>query len=66
MWVRYIDTLGQHSTRKSIPVRFEVIGWDNLIGAHYDHYHMDYNYYSSDDIPDAIFEVNEGDFYSIY
>lgn len=63
MWVRYVDMLENHFTRQAIPVRFEVQGWDNLIGAHYDHYHLDYNYYSNNEISDDIFEVNEGDFH---
>ncbi|XP_055296753.1 uncharacterized protein LOC129565667 [Sitodiplosis mosellana] len=58
MWVRYVEM--PDSTRKPIPIRFEVLGWDNLIGAHYDHYHLDYNNYSSDEIPDAIYTLNTG------
>lgn len=54
MWIRYSETL------TPIPVRYEVKGWDNLIGAHYDHYHLDYNSYSNAEISNDIFSVNEG------
>lgn len=57
IWIRYSDT------HKPFPVRYEVKGWDNLIGAHYDHYHLDYDSYSNAAIPDDIFKVNEGDFH---
>lgn len=60
MWIRYVQS---QNRRQPIPVRYEVRGWDNLLGAHYDHYHLDYNFYSPNAIPEHIFEVKEGDIY---
>lgn len=36
-------------------------GYNTLLGSHYDHYHLDYDSYKHDDIPDDIFEVDQGD-----
>lgn len=43
-----------------IPVRYEMRGYNTLLGSHYDHYHLDYDSYKHDDIPDDIFEVDQG------
>lgn len=33
-------------------------GYNTLLGSHYDHYYLQYNSYSTDDIPKEIFEVD--------
>lgn len=35
-------------------------GYNTLLGSHYDHYHLDYDSYKHDDIPDDVFEVDQG------
>lgn len=60
MWVRYVKSPKYPASRQPIPVRYEMRGYNNLLGSHYDHYHLDYNSYAHDDIPDDIFEVDEG------
>lgn len=55
MWVRY-----DKATRKPIPVRYEMRGYNTLLGTQYDQYHLDYNFYSNDVIPDDIFEIEIG------
>lgn len=58
MWVRYVKSPKYPSSRQPIPVRYEMRGFNSLLGSHYDHYHLDYNTYVHDDIPDDVFEVD--------
>lgn len=60
MWVRYVKSPKYPSSRQPIPVRYEMHGFNSLLGSHYDHYRLDYNAYAHDDIPDDIFEVDQG------
>lgn len=60
MWVRYVKSPKYPSSRQPVPVRYEQRGYNTLLGSHYDHYRLDYNSYVHDDIPDDIFEVDEG------
>lgn len=60
LWVRYVKSPKYPSSRQPIPVRYEMKGFNSLLGSHYDHYFLDYNSYVHDDIPDDIFEVKEG------
>ena len=38
------------------PVRYEMMGFDSLIGSHYDKYLLDYDVYNTDAIPAAMFD----------
>lgn len=59
MWVRYVKSPRNSAISKPIPVRYDMRGYDTLFGIH-DHYHLDYNFYSNDDIPDKIFRIKHG------
>lgn len=63
MWVRYVKSPKYPAARQPIPVRYEMHGYNSLLGSHYDHYRLDYNSYTHDDIPDDIFEVDQGMFF---
>lgn len=58
--VRYVKSPKYPASRQPIPVRYEMKGFNSLLGSHYDHYYLDYNSYKHDDIPDDIFEVDQG------
>lgn len=60
LWVRYVKSPKYPASRQPIPVRYEMRGFNSLLGSHYDHYYLDYTSYVHDDIPDDIFEVNQG------
>lgn len=59
LWVRYVKSPKYPAARQPIPVRYEMRGFNSLLGSHYDHYFLDYNSYVHDVIPDDIFEVDE-------
>ncbi|GAB0089449.1 digestive cysteine proteinase 1 [Sergentomyia squamirostris] len=58
LWVRYKKSPKYPASRMPIPVRYEMRGFNTLLGSHYDHYYLEYDHYSHEDIPDEIFEVN--------
>ena len=50
-----VYTMWVDSTDQS-PVRYEMMGFDSLIGSHYDKYILDYGVYNTDAIPASTFE----------
>lgn len=60
LWVRYKKSPKYPSSRMPIPVRYEMRGFNSLLGSHYDHYYLTYDYYDHNDIPNEIFEVDTG------
>lgn len=58
LWVRYRKSPKYPSSRQPIPVRYEMRGFNSLLGSHYDHYYLEYKGYTHDDIPDDVFEVD--------
>lgn len=60
IYVRYVKSPKYPSSRQPIPVRYEMRGYNTLLGSHYDHYYIDYDSYVHDDIPDDIFEYDTG------
>jgi hypothetical protein len=49
----------------SIPVRYEMKGYNSLLGSHYDHYYLEYDWYSSDRPSPDVFTVADSKF-SLY
>lgn len=61
LWVRYKKSPKYPSSRMPIPVRYEMRGYNTLLGSHYDHYYLSYHHYSHEDLPSDIFEVKLSD-----
>lgn len=61
LWVRYKKSPKYPSSRMPIPVRYEMKGFNSLLGSHFDHYYLDYDSYSHEEIPNEIFEVDTGE-----
>lgn len=66
LWVRYKPSPKYPSSRMPIPVRYEMKGYNTLLGSHYDHYYLDYDEYSHEDIDNEVFEIPEGEFFISY
>lgn len=62
IYVRYVKSPKYPASRQPIPVRYEMRGYNTLLGSHYDHYYIDYDSYLHDDIPDDIFDYDTGNF----
>jgi len=57
---RNIYTLWQ-STASQLPVRYEMMGYDTLLGSHYDKYYMDYIHIEvAKSLDDDIFKTPPG------
>ncbi|XP_055383598.1 digestive cysteine proteinase 1 [Condylostylus longicornis] len=59
LWVKYRKSPKYPGSRQPIPVRYEMKGYNTLLGSHYDHYYLEYNDYSHEDIPNEVFEIDE-------
>lgn len=40
------------------PVYYEMIGYDSLLGSHYDRYYIEYYNFKTDSIPSGVFSIN--------
>jgi len=47
------------------PVRYEMMGFDSLLGSHYDKYVLDYNMYNNEPIPESVFDPPKSKFPSL-
>lgn len=56
MWVR-----NSARDQSPIPVRYEMMGFDSLIGSHFDKYVLDYFQYDVSVIPEVMFEPPESE-----
>ncbi|CAD7080373.1 unnamed protein product [Hermetia illucens] len=58
LWVRYKKSPKYPASRMPIPVRYEMRGYNTLLGSHYDHYYLEYDSYNHADIPNEVFEID--------
>lgn len=58
MWMRYMDDPNDLAIKAAVPVRYEMKGFNSLLGSHYDHYYLEYEAYSVNDISQEIFQVD--------
>lgn len=57
LYVRYKKSPKFPASLMPIPVRYDMKGYNTLLGSHIDHYYLMYDFYSHEDIPNDIFEV---------
>ncbi|XP_006562600.2 digestive cysteine proteinase 1 [Apis mellifera] len=57
LWIRYKKSPHLPNFKEPIPVRYEMRGFNSLLGSHYDHYYLDYDWYSSDVPNSEVFEI---------
>ncbi|XP_063629321.1 digestive cysteine proteinase 1 isoform X1 [Cydia splendana] len=58
MWVKYKKDL--RGDALPIPMRYEMKGFNSLLGSHYDHYYIEYMDYDVEDIDPDVFKVDPG------
>lgn len=59
MWTRVKASRKHKGQETAIPVRYEMRGYNTLLGSHYDHYYLEYEWYS-DDVPDPnVFRIGK-------
>ncbi|XP_060527653.1 digestive cysteine proteinase 3 isoform X2 [Cylas formicarius] len=57
LWVRY-KTDSQNNAKIAIPVRYEMRGYNSLLGSHYDHYYIEYFDFDISSIPEQTFQID--------
>lgn len=45
--------------KEAIPIRYEMRGFNTLLGSHYDHYYLDYDWFSYEKPSADVFEVTK-------
>lgn len=60
LWVHYKKSPKYPASRMPIPIRYEMRGYNTLLGSHFDHYYLDYDYYTHEEIPTEVFEIESG------
>lgn len=56
LWVREKDLDG---TKVSVPVRFDMRGYNVILGSHFDHYYLYYNEYDISPIAEETFKISD-------
>lgn len=46
----------------AIPVRYEMRGYNTLLGSHYDHYYLEYEWYSDESPDPNVFKIGKSKF----
>lgn len=58
MWLNYKDDPDNNGHKITVPVRYEMKGFNSLLGSHYDHYYLNYHFYDISAIPEETFRLN--------
>lgn len=58
MWMRYKNDQTNPGVKYAVPVRYEMKGYNTLLGSHYDHYYLEYDLYDITDIDPNTFEID--------
>lgn len=59
LWIRYKKSPTQPQMKEPIPVRYEMRGFNSLLGSHYDHYYLEYDWFSFEQPSDEVFKIAE-------
>ncbi|OXU23840.1 hypothetical protein TSAR_007465 [Trichomalopsis sarcophagae] len=59
LWIRYKKSPSTPQMKEAIPVRYEMRGFNTLLGSHYDHYYLDYDWYSFETPSSEVFQVEQ-------
>lgn len=58
MWLTMKSNTKHKGEIDPIPIRYEMKGFNSLLGSHYDHYYLDYDNYDTSDIAPETFEID--------
>lgn len=61
MWLQYkTDPNKPNNSQVAVPIKYEMRGYNSLLGSHYDHYYLEYDAYDVNDISPDTFELKPG------
>jgi len=58
MWMRFKDDPNNAGIKYAVPVKYEMKGFNSLLGSHYDHYYLFYDSYTTENIDPQVFQVD--------
>jgi C1A family cysteine protease len=58
MWLRWKNDPENSAVKYPVPIKYEMRGFNSLLGSHYDHYYLEYDYYDNSDIDPNTFEIS--------
>lgn len=58
MWIRYKKSANDPGVKIAIPVRYEMKGYNSLLGSHYDHYYLEYDWFAFKKPDPVVFKVD--------
>lgn len=58
MWLNYRTDPDNSVGKIAVPIRYEMKGFNSLLGSHYDHYYLSYHYYDTASIPSDTFKLS--------
>ncbi|XP_014215878.1 digestive cysteine proteinase 1 [Copidosoma floridanum] len=59
LWIRYVKSSKQPKLKEPVPIKYEMRGFNTLLGSHYDHYYLTYDYYDFEVPNDNVFQVDK-------
>ncbi|PSN55954.1 hypothetical protein C0J52_02135 [Blattella germanica] len=57
IWLRYKSSLN-NGVKTAIPLKYEMKGYNTLLGSHYDHYYLMYEWFSPDKPKPDVFQIS--------
>ncbi|XP_074042296.1 digestive cysteine proteinase 1 [Leptinotarsa decemlineata] len=58
MWIVYKPNPDNYTSKIAVPLRYEMRGFNSLLGSHYDHYYLEYDLYDISDIAPSTFRID--------
>nr|XP_033327937.1 digestive cysteine proteinase 1 [Megalopta genalis] len=59
LWIQYQKSPRAPGLLEPIPVKYEMRGFNSLLGSHYDHYYLNYDWYTFQKPNSEVFEITE-------
>ncbi|XP_059485650.1 digestive cysteine proteinase 1 [Neocloeon triangulifer] len=57
IWIRYKNNPLDPTKSIAVPMRYEMRGFNSLLGSHYDHYYLEYDWYSFEGPDSTVFQL---------
>ncbi|XP_078043579.1 C1 family peptidase 26-29-p isoform X3 [Augochlora pura] len=59
LWIQYQKSPLTPGLMEPVPVKYEMKGFNSLLGSHYDHYYLNYDWYTFQKPNSEVFEITE-------
>ncbi|XP_022913978.2 digestive cysteine proteinase 1 [Onthophagus taurus] len=59
IWLTFKNDFRKKTVKYAVPIKYEMKGFNSLLGSHYDHYYLEYSYFDISPIAPETFELEE-------